>query len=387
MPAKHRPSPPPPLPGFEPLAVWLEPDWEDGQVGAWVPALPGTFAHASTPERAVTLALGTTGRVREWLEDHGETVALTPIWRPEVVGVIPCTRDGSHRVQALLPADRRATTTGDVDGALRRLTWAHNDLTTLLARLDRHEAAHGPLPVDANAGERTPAEIVRHLAVAQAFLVGRLPPAGRYPGSLEAPGARELLDATGAWIAGRLPALAVEDGGAIVTDGHGEQWTLAKVLRRLQAHALDHLWELDTRLRRADGTADRIEVVIDRLPSADELRGLLRVVGWDVRASEPGPIAEGMERSATVVTAWDGGRLVGTGRAVGDDRTIAFIATVIVHPAYQRLGIGDRIMRRLVDGRPGIKYVLEAAPGIEAWYESMGFLPDPHAMFLPRRRS
>lgn len=388
MPAKPvLPVPPPPLPGFVPLEVWLEPDWEDGRVGAWVPDLPGAFAHGSSPERAVTAALSTTGRVREWLEGHGETVSLPPIWRPEIAGEVPCGRDDGYRVQALLPADQRAATSGDAEAAVRRLGWARADLVALLAHLDDQESAHGSLPVDAEQGERTPAEIVRHLAVAEAWLVGRLPGAGRYPGSLREASERQLLEATRAWIVERLPDLADADEGTVTTDGHGERWTLAKVLRRLQAHALDHLWELETRLMRADHTVDRLEVVLDRLPAVDELRGLLRAIGWDVRASQADLMAEGFARTMDVVTAWDGERLVGTGRSMGDGRTNALITTVLVHPGYQRLGLGERLMHRLIDDRPGVKFVLEAAPGMEAWYGSMGFLPDRHAMFLPRRRS
>jgi len=382
-----RPVPPPPLPGFEPLAVWLEPAWEDGQVGAWVPDLAGAFAHASAPERAVTMALSTTGRVREWLEARGETVALPPIWRPEVAGEIPCARDGDHRVQALLPADERVATPEGVEAAVRHLGWARADLVALLEGLERYEAAHGPLPVERDLGERTPAEIIRHLAVAEAWLVGRLSGAGRYPGSLEAPDERELLEATRAWTAEQLPVLAGVDDGTPTADGHGERWTLVKVLRRLQAHALDHLWELETRLMRADGTVDRIEVVLDRLPPVDALRRLLRAVGWDVRASQADLMAEGFARTTEVATAWDGDRLIGTGRSMGDGRTNALITTVLVHSGYQRLGVGERIMHALIDDRPGVKFVLEAAPGLEAWYGSMGFLPDSHAMFLPRRRS
>jgi GNAT superfamily N-acetyltransferase len=382
-----RPTPPPPLSGFVPLEVWLEPEWDDGRVGAWVPDLPGTFAHATSRDRAVTAALSATGRVREWLERNGESVLLPPIWRPEVAGEVPCTRDGEYRVQALLPSDERRATPETVEDTVRRLGWARADLLAMLARLDGHEAAHGRLPVDLEAGERSVAEIVRHLAVAEAWLVGRLPGAGRYPGSLEDPAERHLLEATRAWVADRLPAIVIDDSAAVTVDRHGERWTLAKVLRRLQAHALDHLWELETRLMRADHTVERLELGLGRVPGPQELRGLLRAVGWDVRASQADLMAEGFARTAEVATAWDGEQLVATGRSMGDGRTNALITTVLVHPRYQRLGLGERIMHCLIDDRPGVKFVLEAAPGMEAWYGSMGFLPDRHSMFLPRRRS
>ncbi len=290
-----RSVPPPPMPGFEPLAVWLEPEWEEGQVGAWVPVLPGAFAHATTPERALTAALSTTGRVREWLEGHGETVRMAPIWRPEVAGVIPCGRDGTHRVQATLPTDERAVTDKDVAATTQRLGWAHGDLLALLARLDEFEGASGALPTDQERGERTVGEVVRHLATAQAWLVGRLPGAGGLPGSLEEPDERALHGATSAWVAERLRMLAANDDGSVTTDRYGERWTLAKVVRRLQAHALDHLWELETRLMRADRTIERLDLVLDRRVSvASELRGLLRAVGWDVRASQTDLMADGI---------------------------------------------------------------------------------------------
>ena len=114
---------------------------------------------------------------------------------------------------------------------------------------------------------------------------------------------------------------------------------------------------------------------------------MLRAIGWDVRASQADLMADGFARTTEVATAWDGERLVATGRSMGDGHTLALIATVLVHPAYQRLGIGQRIMHALIDDRPGVKFILEAAPGMETWYGSMGLLPDRHAMFLPRRRS
>ncbi len=195
-----------------------------------------------------------------------------------------------------------------------------------------------------------------------------------------------MLAGSRAWAVERLLALGRADDGAETPDRHGETWTLAKVLRRLQAHGFDHLWELERRLVREDGTAERVTVVLDRRPGTAEVVGLLRSVGWDLRASEPASLERAIGGTTEFATAWDGHRLIGTARSITDGGQNALIVTVVVHPAYQGLGVGERMMHLLTDGRDLVRFSLAAAPGLEPWYRKLGFLPDPHAMFRPRRR-
>ena len=189
-----------------------------------------------------------------------------------------------------------------------------------------------------------------------------------------------------AWVVDRLDALGLADDAAETRDRHGETWTLAKVLRRLQAHGFDHLWELERRLARADGTAGRVAITLERRPAAADVVRLLRSVGWDLRASEPASLEAAITGTTEFATAWDGRRLIGTARSITDGGQNALIATVVVHPAYQGLGVGERMMHLLTDGRELVRFSLAAAPGLEPWYRKLGFLPDPHAMFRPRRR-
>ncbi len=171
-----------------------------------------------------------------------------------------------------------------------------------------------------------------------------------------------------------------------IVDRHGETWTLAKVVRRLLYHGFDHLWELDRRLARADGTADRVEVTLDRRPAGPEVMALLRSVGWDVRAADPEAIATAVGQSSEVASAWDGDHLVWTARSLSDGSLNALIVMVIVHPAWQGLGIGERLIHALMDGRDRVRFTLAAAPGMDDWYRRLGFEPDPRAMVRPRRR-
>ena len=385
--AEVREGPPPPLDGFAPVAVWLDTGTDGGRIAAWVPDVPGVLAVAKTRERAMTAALTTTGRVRAWLEAHGDEAGIPRIWRAEIAGEV-ATRvepDG-YEVKATFPADQRRVTQEAVATAIRRLGWARDDLLATLDALDAWQAAHGPLPADEAQGERSVEAVVRHVAGTEPWLVGRLPEGGRYPGALDGVPLRDALAGSRAWVVERLAGLGLHDDGTETTDRHGETWTLAKVLRRLQGHGFDHLWELHRRLVRADGTAERIEVVLDRIPETGRMVELLRLVGWDLRASEPASLERAVAGTVEFATAWDGDRLIGTARSITDGAQNALIATVVVDPAYQGLGVGERMMALLVDGRDQVRFHLAAAPGLDAWYRKLGFIPDPHAMFRPRRR-
>jgi N-acetylglutamate synthase-like GNAT family acetyltransferase len=379
--------PPAPLDGFAMLQVWLETGYDGGRIAAWVPDVPGSLAVADTRERALTLAIGTTARVREWLEAHADEAWIPRIWRSEAAGEVATVREpDGYEVNATFPADRRRVTEDEVAAAIRRLEWAHEDIRALGERIERFEAANEPLPTDASRGERTPAAVIRHVAGSSVWLVGRLPGGGRYDGALEAVLPGRVLDETQAWVTDRLRALDRTDDGTDTPDRHGETWTLAKVLRRLQGHVFDHTWELERRLVRADGTRERVRVVLDRTPETGEVVGLLRSVGWDLRASEPASLERAIAGTNEFATAWDGDRLIGTARSITDGAQSALIATVVVHPAYQGVGVGERMLHLLTDGRDLVRFSLAAAPGLEPWYRKLGFVPDPHAMFRPRRR-
>ena len=383
-----RDGPPPPLAGFARLPVWVETGYDGGRFAGWVPSVPGALAVADTQVRALSLALTVAARVRDWLEAHGDDAGIARLWGWEAEGDIPAThlQDG-YEVNVTLPTDRQPMTQEAIAVALRRLAWAREDLLTAAQRIDAFEADHGPLPTDEARGERAPEAVLRHVAGADAWLVGRLADGGRYGGPLDGVPVRDALAGTRAWATERLRALGLADDGAETADRHGEAWTLAKVLRRIQAHGFDHLWELERRLLRADGTADRIRIGLDHAPTTAQVVVLLRSVGWDLRASEPASLERAIAGTAEFATAWDGEQLIGTARSITDGAQNALIGTVVVHPAYQGLGIGERMVHLLIDGRDLVRFSLASAPGLEPWYRKLGFLPDPHAMFRPRRRA
>ena len=93
---------------------------------------------------------------------------------------------------------------------------------------------------------------------------------------------------------------------------------------------------------------------------------------------------EALHNSLYTVTAVDGNQTVGMGRLIGDGMYY-MIVDIVVHPAYQKKGIGMNITNMLVeyvknrtpiDGRSSIQLIAEK--GKEPFYEKLGFKVIPH---------
>lgn len=81
--------------------------------------------------------------------------------------------------------------------------------------------------------------------------------------------------------------------------------------------------------------------------------------------------------------AYDGGRLVGVGRALADGADCSYICDVAVLPSHQGTGLGKEIINRLVAASRGHrKILLYAVPGKEPFYRKFGFLRMKTAMAI-----
>ena len=85
--------------------------------------------------------------------------------------------------------------------------------------------------------------------------------------------------------------------------------------------------------------------------------------------------------SRFVTFAYRDNLLIGAGRALADGLDCAYIADVAVHPDHQGEGLGQALIRRLLDAASGHrKVILYANPGTEAFYRRLGFLSMNTAM-------
>jgi ribosomal protein S18 acetylase RimI-like enzyme len=122
----------------------------------------------------------------------------------------------------------------------------------------------------------------------------------------------------------------------------------------------------------------------------EEVLSLREKVGMGARTADE--VARQIAGARWVVTARDRacgsgkpGRLVGFARAITDLATNGYISTVMVDPDYQRRGIGREILRRIVEGREAIRWVLHARKEAMPFYRALGFEDAPDMMWRDRR--
>jgi len=131
----------------------------------------------------------------------------------------------------------------------------------------------------------------------------------------------------------------------------------------------------------------------DEAPEAAEFVRLFRTTGWDTAdLLTVDGAAAALAAGWAAVCAYEGGRLVGTGRVVGDGVIHALLVDVIVAPERRGRGIGTTIVERLVARcREARVHDIElfCASGVAPFYERLGFRARPDGapgMDLPQER-
>lgn len=127
---------------------------------------------------------------------------------------------------------------------------------------------------------------------------------------------------------------------------------------------------------RASMQQPRVAVEAAHHLTREEVLDLYGAVGWSAYTRDADSLLAGIAGSHLVVTARDGGRLVGLARAVSDGATIAYVQDVLVHPQVQRTGLGSRLLTVLLGQYDGVRQqvlLTDDEAGQRAFYESLGF--------------
>ena len=107
-----------------------------------------------------------------------------------------------------------------------------------------------------------------------------------------------------------------------------------------------------------------------------EILPLYASVGWTAYTNRPNVLRKGFENSLLCLAAYEGDRMIGLVRAVGDGQTVVLIQDILVHPAYQRQGVGTRLMDALLKRFPHVRQIqllTDDTPKTVSFYESLGF--------------
>lgn len=121
---------------------------------------------------------------------------------------------------------------------------------------------------------------------------------------------------------------------------------------------------------------------IERYPTYVEYNMLTEVVGWGTRKESI--IEEALKNTLYSLCVYDGDKLIGYGRIIGDKTIFLYIHDIMVLPEYQGNNIGTGILNKLLNKineykkvNPDIRTYLGASKGKEGFYEKFGFIARP----------
>ena len=105
-----------------------------------------------------------------------------------------------------------------------------------------------------------------------------------------------------------------------------------------------------------------------------QVQDLFLSVHW-ISGQYPARLHKALLHSSTVVTAWDGERLVGLACVLDDSELVAYMHYVLVHPDYHGQGIAAAMIKRIKEKYRNYLY-LEFMPEERknaAFYQRFGF--------------
>jgi len=119
--------------------------------------------------------------------------------------------------------------------------------------------------------------------------------------------------------------------------------------------------------------SNNILISSSKIPDQHQVIHLYEKLGWSA-AGKPQELYAGLIESHSLVTAWDSQKLVGLGNAISDGHLVVYYPHLLVHPNYQNLGIGRKIMDQMQTRYHGFHMqMLTADQHATDFYGKMGF--------------
>lgn len=105
-----------------------------------------------------------------------------------------------------------------------------------------------------------------------------------------------------------------------------------------------------------------------------QLRELFTSVGW-ISANYSDRLVKALSQSDTVISAWDGSKLVGLINAIDDGELTAYAHYLLICPEYQNMKIGSNLITKLKKVYEGYLYLVLTAENenLIPFYQKRGF--------------
>ncbi len=107
-----------------------------------------------------------------------------------------------------------------------------------------------------------------------------------------------------------------------------------------------------------------------------EILNLYKAVGWISYTKNPSMLKGSYENSLMILAAYEEDTLLGIIRVVGDGHSVIFIQDLIVHPDFQRKGIGSALMKEVLSRFANVYQTIlmtDDTVKTNAFYSSLGF--------------
>ncbi|MFC1490678.1 GNAT family N-acetyltransferase [Candidatus Latescibacterota bacterium] len=115
------------------------------------------------------------------------------------------------------------------------------------------------------------------------------------------------------------------------------------------------------------------EIIVNGPIESDEVIALYNACGWSA-AKKPDKLMAALRNSDTLVTARIAGMLVGICNSISDGHLVVYYPHMLVHPDYQRHGIGRAMMEKMQEKYSAFHQQMLTADGNAIlFYEALGF--------------
>ena len=106
----------------------------------------------------------------------------------------------------------------------------------------------------------------------------------------------------------------------------------------------------------------------------EEVLAIYKANQWS-SAEKPSQLLSALRNSHSLVTARISGKLVGIGNAISDGHLVVYYPHLLVHPEYQRNGIGKKMIEAMQEKYSNFHQQILAADGNAiVFYKSVGFV-------------